>query len=803
MKRLLIYLGLLATLLAMPYHAKADNFEEGHDYYWVSPQVTNNQKCPYFKLTALRNRSGSFGDGKISDKYFTFTIKNDDLRRYDGTAIDDGEKIEWYIARDDDEVWFRPSTDDPTPSESATSLNIGNSEGYDGNIGYRNFNDCKVYAATNTNKFAFNKGANSTKESDWDYKNTVKSYTFILNAKTSSDARKGNVYFNYAYNSSPVTTGDCYLLGNFRSASETEYVCAPTDAVYPDNPNGPRKMTKYWYVGSTKHDSEQIPCDSIVYEIKVDKPEAGWGNLYLDINPGSNTSWNRVYRPLISLGNKLDGRALIGGLTTAGAGMSNNIGDQSLNPETSNDYTSYTFRFNATTYTYRLEFHTSLYLVGPGVSATDDKEGSWILSNETSFDPRIRLTATQEKDHYRNLVYFTNGGQFRFIKNTDESTNLNYAYTWYENDNKPKWINATTDADYYPGSETQFRNCMQYESDGSESSTAPKEDTYHQSMKFDLPTGWYYVNFYPNAGTPYYTIEHSMELRDFNEVYYRSAAVPAGEERNVQGRNDYNFLRVWSDHIAWNKPDNIDVFVVSAFDHNATTHTTTATLTKLNDNFIPANTGVILGCKLSKDNLTSGLVYDNAATLAWDKGEYVNYYNTLTAELTPYSDPSTTSSEESKLIPLYSETSLQRFSDDTGIGTGDGYANYLFGFYRCKKYQKNYTGDPNDFQMGFWLTTGKGTTYANSAFLHLTKEEAEDLGVGTAYDNIESASAPAFMLLFDESDDNVITGISDITTAKGNSVAPQGWYTLQGVRTAKPTQRGIYIYNGKKVIVND
>ena len=376
MKRLLIYLGLLATLLAMPYHAKADNFEEGHDYYWVSPQVTNNQKCPYFKLTALRNRSGSFGDGKISDKYFTFTIKNDDLRRYDGTAIDDGEKIEWYIARDDDEVWFRPSTDDPTPSESATSLNIGNSEGYDGNIGYRNFNDCKVYDSTNTNKFAFNKGANSTKESDSDYKNTVKSYTFILNAKTSSDARKGNVYFNYAYNSSPVTTGDCYLLGNFRSASETEYVCAPTDAVYPDNPDGPRKMTKYWYVGSTKHDSEQIPCDSIVYEIKVDKPEAGWGNLYLDINPGSNTSWNRVYRPLISLGNKLDGRALIGGLTTAGAGMSNNIGDQSLNPETSNDYTSYTFRFNATTYTYRLEFHTSLYLVGPGVSATDDKEGS-------------------------------------------------------------------------------------------------------------------------------------------------------------------------------------------------------------------------------------------------------------------------------------------------------------------------------------------------------------------------------------------------------------------------------------------
>ena len=787
---------------------------EPHDYYWVSPQVTNNQKWPYFKLTALRDRSGSFGDGKISDKYYTFTIKNDDLRRYDGTAINNGDKIEWYIARDDDAEWFRPSTDDPTPpaQEISTSLNMGHTDSYDSNIGYRNYLNCKVTDKSNTYKFAFNKGANSTKTGESDYLTNVKSYTFILNSRKSNDNTQGNVFFNYAHNSEPVTSGDCYLLGNFRSATEAEYVCNPGGAVYPDNPDGPRKMTQYWYKGSTKYDSQQNPCDSIVYEIKVNKPTNGWGNLYLDINPGSNTSWDKVYRPLISLGNTLDGRALIGGLTTAGAGMSNNEGDQSLNPETSNDYTSYTFRFNATTYTYQLEFHTSLYLVGPGVSATQGS-GSWDLSKVKSSepsDPRIRLTATQEKDHYRNRVYFTQGQPFRFIKNTDESATPNYAYTWYENDNKPKWMSVESDADYYPGNpgnETQFCNYMQYGNyTGSDSNTAPKEDDDHQSMTFDLPTGWYYVNFYPNADTPYYTIEHSMELRDFNEVYYRAAGI--AEQRNVNGRNDYNFLRVWSDHIAWNKPDNIDVFVVSAFGRNTETHETTATLTKLNVDYIPAKTGVILGCKLSKDNLTSGLVYDNAATLAWDNGQNVNYYNTLTAELTPYSDPSTSYSGDSKLIPLYKETSLKSFSDHTGIGTGDGYANYLFGFYRCKKYQKNYTGNDNDFDMGFWLTTGIGETYANSAFLHLTKAQAEDLGVGTAYPTANDtsgsrASAPAFMLLFDESDDNVITGISDITTAKGNSVASQGWYTLQGVRTAKPTQRGIYIYNGKKVIVND
>lgn len=734
-----------------------------HDYYWVSPQVTNNQKLPYFKLVPSRNRWRNGGDGQISSKYYTFTIQDEFIKQFNDSDMPKDTQIQWYIVRDDGNVFYRPTSELPV-NDNPTSYgdSYPGSGTLDDHVSYKNYwggegqGDYKTTDATRSGSFSFSKGS-------------AKAYTFNLNAE------KGHVFFNYT-TASGDTNKDYYLIGNFTSA-KGEVDISIMDTSHP--------MTKWYYKGEEVTTDHVADADSIVYKVNVTKPAEGWGDLYIDINPSGNTDWNQAIRPLINLGNNLDGRALHGGLVV-------NNSDQSLNPETSDDYIGYTFSFNATTFTYRLEFHTSLYLVGPGVSATEGP-GSWDLTAAT--DPRIRLTATQEKDHYRNLVYFTQGQPFRFIKNTDESATPNYAYTWYENDNKPKWMSVESDADYYPDSETQFRNDIQYV-DGT--GTAPTVGD--QSMTFDLPTGWYYVNFYPNAGTPYYTIEHSMELRDFNEVYYRAAGT--GEVRNVQGRNDYNFLRVWSDHIAWNKPDNIDVFVVSEFDHNA--NTTTATLTKLDVDYIPAKTGVILGCKLSKDNLTSGLVYDNAATLAWDKGENVNYYNTLTAELTPYSDPSTSYDETSKLIPLYEETSLQRFSDETGIGTGDGFANYLFGFYRCKKYQKNYTGDSNDFQMGFWLTTGIGKTYANSAFLHLTKADAENLGVGTAYNtSAPAAFAPAFMLLFDESDDNVITGISDITTAKGNSVASQGWYTLQGVRTAKPTQRGIYIYNGKKVIVND
>ena len=51
-------------------------------------------------------------------------------------------------------------------------------------------------------------------------------------------------------------------------------------------------------------------------------------------------------------------------------------------------------------------------------------------------------------------------------------------------------------------------------------------------------------------------------------------------------------------------------------------------------------------------------------------------------------------------------------------------------------------------------------------------------------------------------DNSEVTGIQAVDgeePAAGNS---EGWYTLQGVKLeGKPTQKGIYIYNGKKVMV--
>ena len=124
-----------------------------HDYYWVSPQVTNGQKLPYFKMVASRNRSGAYGDGKISTKYFTFTMKDDDFRDYNGTPIAKETIIQWYIVRDDNEVFYRPETAlayDNTPA--SYGVDHAGSGDLDSYVKYKNYWNGASYAGANAYK---------------------------------------------------------------------------------------------------------------------------------------------------------------------------------------------------------------------------------------------------------------------------------------------------------------------------------------------------------------------------------------------------------------------------------------------------------------------------------------------------------------------------------------------------------------------------------------------------------------------------------------------------------------------------
>ncbi len=726
---------------------------DNHDYYWVSPQVTGGQKLAAFKLIASRNRNrdaeGKVGDGQISNRYYTFTIKDDDLKYYNGgAAISASTQVDWKIVRDDDKVWYCHTT----ANKVGENYNSGDHDAY---ISYMNFNNRKVTDpnAEGQGLFYFEKGF-------------AKSYTFVLNSI------KGNISFNYANNGiydtdSGTSRAESYkLIGNFTSAKGNVDI---------DFDSGP-VMTKLWYKGGVEYTEAQESPDSIVFTASVQKPAEGWGELYLLVNPVDNQGYSAegvagaILRPIVSIGNNLDGRALYGGL------MSVNY-SQSINPEPNDSYSGYTFRFNATTMTYMLQFHTSISIVGPAASGTENSQGSWDLSKisaEDPRDPRIRLSLADPNDpndanHYRARVYMTRGEKFRFLKCEDENTAPTYENSWKENENAPKWVGASADGDYYPNNETQYKNYLSW--DDSTGNTEPSDN--ENSILFDLPEGWYYVNFYDEA-SPYYTIEREVELRDFENVTYN------GTTRTIEGRGGYNFFRVWSDHIAWKKPENIDVFVLSSFVPVSENSPAQVTLTKLDADYIPAQTGVILASKKTKDNLPIGQVYKQAVS--------TTEYNTMWMDMEPYIAQGPDYTRASLLTPLYESRNLQYAES--------GKYNYLFGFYRKSKFDK--TAEPEHFSLGFWMTTGVGNTYANSAYLSLTAEQIAKLGSGVSYNIPEPTAAPCLLLSF-MGNDSETTGMESVTPVIGQE--EDAWYTLSGLRIDQPTQKGIYIHNGKKIAI--
>lgn len=103
-----------------------------------------------------------------------------------------------------------------------------------------------------------------------------------------------------------------------------------------------------------------------------------------------------------------------------------------------------------------------------------------------------------------------------------------------------------------------------------------------------------------------------------------------------------------------------------------------------------------------------------------------------------------------------------------------------------------------------WVKFGTdGTMKAGKAYLRLTEKEWADLQEAM----ISSAGVSATRLSFefedlDASDDNVSTGIVQVGIQK--DVAGDGYYySINGIRIGKekPASKGVYIYNGKKIVV--
>ena len=198
--------------------------------------------------------------------------------------------------------------------------------------------------------------------------------------------------------------------------------------------------------------------------------------------------------------------------------------------------------------------------------------------------------------------------------------------------------------------------------------------------------------------------------------------------------------------------------------------------------------------------------------------------------------------ENSKIAPADSCTLWK--NADTYIQHGDKWNNYLvptvqavnnlgnayvdksgsityryFGlsnYYRTKYHQSLGAADTQPDYLGFFRLTSKGKSGANRAYLSIPANAEVGNGVGATYGYLDfngqllenqyheqyEGESPAkfanMAMVFDDLiEGNETTGIKELETEVLND---NKYYNLQGVEVAYPV-KGIYIHNGKKVIV--
>lgn len=446
----------------------------------------------------------------------------------------------------------------------------------------------------------------------------------------------------------------------------------------------------------------------------------------------------------------------------------------------------------------------SLSMVGPAIPGTTTADGEWNWASDVAdmdFDVSencYKLTIATTDDN-KNQV-------FRFVGNHTQMIN------WFENSNvvqsemAAKYNDDGTFGIGHTASPSD-PNEVSYTQDGLNKTDKSNEDNL--DIIWNRPAGTWTVRFHiytyslDGSNTPsfryFYTINKNsnLELRDFKDVVYMSE----GNVRNIKNRGDYQYFRTWSDDTAWKRPKNVDVFVVSEVTAADANNHVGFKLKNINnfdssEDVIPAYTGVILALK--KNVEVPGAVFHKRKSLIT--------YNTLDIQLEQAKNKDLRYTGEGKT------NLLVQCIDAKNIPTEDEEnVNYLFGFYHAihglgldnATDKQGY--NQNDYLLGFWISNGKGLTYANSSYLPINKAIAEKLNLGTRNDfsalQNQSGSAKKIPALFFDfgAVDNDVTGIQGVVESK--TVLDGKYYTLSGQQVEHPTVGGIYIHNGKKYVI--
>lgn len=437
---------------------------------------------------------------------------------------------------------------------------------------------------------------------------------------------------------------------------------------------------------------------------------------------------------------------------------------------------------------------TSVQIVGNGVV------GSWELSAAENMTYNKKLdcweyTFTTEKPESAD-------NKFRFIANGS------WKYNWGEDSTEPSKQARTPYTDTTkPGLEASLKepNELGFTKNGTERGG----DGTYGDMIFNRPAGEWTIRLYIRT----------LETEDGNGYVVRHAYTITGSESKdiyLTYRKD-SFIRTYSNDKPMNPvDDNVKIYEVYRYkkpdggDANNIYKKGTVYLRRLK--YVPANVGVVLIGEAPAGTYTDGqkeafsllerteesVKPDGDYREVWTKSdEYIaandQWNNYLVPTVKAVNDLGNAKVESGKITYRY-------------FGLGN--------YYRTNYHTSLGNADTQEDYIGFFRLTANGKSGANKAYLSIPANAEVGNGVGVKYgfidyngqllgnedgDNeIMPTQLAKMALVFDDLvDGNETTGIKELETKKMNN---NKYYNLQGIEIAHPV-KGIYIHNGKKVIV--
>lgn len=440
---------------------------------------------------------------------------------------------------------------------------------------------------------------------------------------------------------------------------------------------------------------------------------------------------------------------------------------------------------------------TSVQIVGNGVV------GSWELSAAKDMTYNKKLDCweyTFTTDKSENAA-----NKFRFIANN------NWKYNWGENSTEPSEQARTPYTDETKaGHEASLKdpNLLGFTKNGS-AENRDGEGT-HGDMIFNRPAGKWTIRLYTrtleNGDGSGYKAEHAYTITgsESKDIY-------------LTYRKD-SFIRTYSNDKPMNPvDDNVKIYEVYRYkkpdggDANNIYKKGTVYLRRLK--YVPANVGVVLIGEAPAGTYTDGQkeafsLLERTEESVKPDGDY--------REVWTKSDEYIAANDQwnNYLVPTVKEVNdLGNAKVESGKIT---YRYFGLGnYYRTNYHTSLGKADTQEDYIGFFRLTANGKSGANKAYLSIPANAEVGNGVGATYgfigyngqllgneyddnESIMPAQFAKMALVFDDLvDGNETTGIKELETEKMDN---NKYYNLQGIEVAHPV-KGIYIHNGKKIIV--